>query len=115
MRRSSLDYVRHIADEVSFAIEQTSQLTEDDFMTNGLVQRAVVRSLEIIGEASKQIDPEFREKAAEIDWSGMAKMRDKLIHHYFGVDYEIVWQVVNDELPNLQAVLQKLIQNESGD
>lgn len=113
MHRSSLDYIKHIADEVSFVLEQTKTLSEDDFMANGLVQRAIVRSLEIIGEASKQIDPILREKTPEIDWSGMAKMRDKLIHHYFGVDYEIVWQVVREELPKVQSKLLKMISNES--
>ena len=79
---------------------------------------AVIRGLEVIGEAAKNIPNEIRRKTVTIPWRRMAGMRDKLIHDYFGVDLEIVWAVVKEELPPLQAQLQALLQivdREDGD
>jgi len=73
------------------------------------LQRAYSRSVEIIGEATKQLSKEFTDQHPETDWSLMAGMRDKLIHHYFGVDYAIVWDVVKNELPKLKTQIQELI------
>ncbi|VEN73630.1 hypothetical protein EPICR_20096 [Candidatus Desulfarcum epimagneticum] len=79
---SNLEFVRHIMDEIEFITRERNKITEDEFQRDDLVQRGFVRSLEIIGEAAKKIKPEFRKKYSNIEWSDMAKMRDKLIHHY---------------------------------
>ena len=113
MSRSPLDYCRHILDETAFLIEQRGRMDEADFSNDPVAQRAFVRSLEIIGEASKQVDPELRKKYPEIPWTKMARMRDKVIHHYFGVEYDLVWAVVVQEIPKLDAALRKLVAGES--
>ncbi|HDQ03274.1 MAG TPA: DUF86 domain-containing protein, partial [Deltaproteobacteria bacterium] len=75
---------------------------------------AVVRSLEIIGEAARNIPDELRQQYKDIPWKRMAGMRDKLIHGYFGVDYESVWAVATERIPELKKPLQKMIKEQSG-
>ncbi|KKQ92155.1 MAG: hypothetical protein UT58_C0006G0005 [Microgenomates group bacterium GW2011_GWC1_39_7b] len=91
------EYLKHILDEINYLIVESSDLAEDKFFNNQTLQRAFTRSLEIIGEAVKNLPLEFKEENNEVEWKLMAGMRDRLIHHYFGVDYEIVWDVVKNE------------------
>lgn len=111
MLSSDYDFLRHILDEAMYLKEQSAGINYDTFIRDETLQRAFVRSLEVIGEASKKISKEFKNDHTEIDWRAMAGMRDKLIHDYFGVDYEIVWDVVKTEIPglvnNCQQILQK--------
>ncbi len=71
--------------------------------------RAVVRSIEIIGEASKKIDDEFKSTHNHIEWKKIAGTRDKLIHDYFGIDYDIVWDIIENKIPDLDHFLKQLI------
>lgn len=87
-------------------------MSESEFLQNPTIKRAFVRSLEIIGEATKNIPKDFKLNYAEVDWKNMARMREKLIHHYFGVNYSIVWDVVNNEIPALHEKILKLIEFE---
>jgi len=100
-------------DETAFLIEQSGKLNEADFCNDPVAQRAFVRSFEIIGEASTQVDSELRAKYPDIPWTKMARMRDKVIHHYFGVEYDLVWAVVEQEIPKLDAALKELVLKES--
>jgi len=102
MSKLPIEYIKHICDEINFLIESASAIDEGRFMRDGTLQRAYSRSLEIIGEAAKNIPEDFKKKYSEIDWKSIAGMRDRLIHHYFGVDYEIVWDVVKNEIPALK-------------
>ena len=72
-----------------------------------------MRSLEIIGEAAKKVSPEFKQQHPEIEWRAMAGMRDKLIHDYFGIDYDIVWDVVINKLPSLGRGIKTLLESEA--
>jgi uncharacterized protein with HEPN domain len=72
-----------------------------------------VHSLEIIGEATKNVSMELRQQYSHVDWRAMVGMRDRLIHGYFGIDYDIVWDVVVNKVPALQQEIQQIIQNES--
>ncbi len=113
MSPSSLEYLRHILDETTYLTDHTKGLTKGEFMQDATLKRAFVRSLEIIGEATKNVSMEFRQKHGYIDWRAMAGMRDRLIHGYFGIDYDIVWDVVMNKMPLLQQDIQRIIQNES--
>lgn len=84
------------------------------FMRDETLERASARSLEIIGEAIKQVPEVFRLQHPDIDWKSFAGLRDKLIHHYFGVDYAIVWDIVCNELPQLRKQLTDIVEKENG-
>lgn len=105
MSKSTDELLGHVLDEIRFLDQQCAALTEEQFMYDEVRQRAFARSLEIIGEAIKMIPDEYRSAHPQIDWKSFAGLRDKLIHHYFGVDYALVWDVVIHELPNLKAKL----------
>jgi uncharacterized protein with HEPN domain len=109
MSKQNQEYLKHILDEINFLLENSKGLKREDFLNNEVLKRAFVRSLEIIGEAVKKLPVELREKYRDIDWKAMAATRDKLIHHYFGVDYEIVWDVVAHEIPKLKAQFKKIL------
>lgn len=96
------DYLRHILAEVDYLLANRAGLTFDTFAADQTLQRAFVRSLEIIGEAAKKVPEEFRAEYPDVEWRAMAAMRDRLIHDYFGVDYEIVWDVVQNRIPELR-------------
>ncbi|MCD4813012.1 DUF86 domain-containing protein [bacterium] len=110
MKRDYSDYLRDILD----AIRETQEFTQDSsfklFLSDKKTINAVVRSLEVIGEAAGKIPEEIRQKYPEIPWKRMIGMRNKLMHEYFGVDYTIVWTVVKEELPLLLNEFEKIIQ-----
>lgn len=113
MSLSSLEYLRHILDETIYLVDRAKGLSKDQFMQDETLRRAFVRSLEIIGEAAKKVPPELRQKYSHLDWRAIAGMRDRLIHDYFGIDYDIVWDVVTNKVPILQREIRQIIQNES--
>ncbi len=101
-------YISHILEAISDIKELTYGMREKDFLENKAVRLAVVKSLEIIGEASKNLSEGFREKNPQIPWSDIIKMRDKTVHFYFGINYSIVWEAVRRDLPKLERALLKL-------
>ena len=96
-------------------MDRARGLTKAEFLGDETLKRAFVRSLEIIGEATKQIPDDFRQKYGHIEWRAIAGMRDRLIHDYLGVDYDIVWDVVTTKVPVLQRDVELIIHNESKD
>lgn len=107
MYHSPHDYLHHILDECNFILRTIPEnFSYEDFIDDEARKRAVVRSLEIIGEASKRIPVDFKLKWNNIEWKQMAGMRDRLIHDYFGVDYLIVWDVIRNKIPFLRDSIQ---------
>ena len=111
MYPSRKEFLQHISDECQFIINETSSKSDEDIFLDQVLLRALVRSIEIIGEASKRIDQDFRQLNSHIEWKEMAGMRDKLIHDYFGVDYEIVIDVVRNNIPFLFTEIKLLLEN----
>ncbi len=109
MFRDSKEYLRHIQDECSFIISVSENLSFQDFMQDETLKRAAVRSLEIIGEATKKIPADLKVKWNSIPWKNMAGMRDRLIHDYIGVNYTIVWDVMKNKIPDMNHQISKLL------
>ena len=107
--RSIDDYLRDILESAEKI--QAFCLNEDwvSFQSDDKTQYAVIRALEIIGEASKKIPTEFRDKSDQLNWRGMTGMRDILIHDYFGVDSEVVWKTIQKEIPIIIKELSKIL------
>jgi uncharacterized protein with HEPN domain len=103
------EYLRHILDETNYLIQHTQNLTRDRFEQDETLKRAFVRSIEIIGEATRHIPDGFRQQYPQVEWRAIAGMRDRLIHNYFGVDYDIVWDVITHKIPELQKTIKYIL------
>ena len=113
MLPSTIEFLKHILLEVDFLVRKTECLTYDTFVNDEVLTRAFARSLEIIGEAVKKLPDDLRIKYPFVDWKDIAGMRDVLIHNYFGVDPELVWDVVQNEIPALKYHIGKIVETES--
>lgn len=102
-------FLKHILDEINFLIQNTDHISFDEFKDDELLKRASTRSIEVIGEAVKNISPEFRKKHKDIEWKKIAGMRDKIIHFYFGVNWDVVWDVVKNKVPKLKEQVEKML------
>ena len=109
MSPSGVEYLRHILDEADFISKSIGGRTREAFLADEVLKRAVVRSLEIIGEAAKHVPDSIRSGSPGIEWRAMAGIRDRLIHDYFGVDYDIVWDVAVRKVPELLAEIRSLV------
>jgi uncharacterized protein with HEPN domain len=106
--RSYKLYAKDILDSIEKIEEFIDGIDFDGFHEDDKTSSAVIRKLEIIGEAVKQLPAQIKDNYKGIPWKEMAGMRDKLIHWYFGVDYELVWNVITEEIPRLKSKLKKI-------
>jgi uncharacterized protein with HEPN domain len=103
--RADTEFVSDIREAIKRIVIYVAGTDFDAFVADNKTQDAVIRNLEILGEATKNLSDEFRAAQPDIPWSSMAGTRDRLIHHYFGVNLDIVWQIVTNELPVIAAKL----------
>lgn len=102
-------YLRHILDAIA-RIEEYTQEGKQAFDTTAIIQDGVLRNIEVIGEAVKNLSVELKAEHPSIPWQQIGRMRDKVIHHYFGVDLDLVWEVVNRHIPPLRREVEEMLQ-----
>lgn len=111
-KRTNKDFLLDIREAIRRIEMYTEGMSYRDFLKKLETQDAVLRNLEIIGEAAKNISPDLQNKHKDIQWKEIAGMRDKIIHFYFGVNLDIVWRTSKDKLPLLKKKIEKIIQEE---
>ena len=110
-KRNNLLLLNDILEAIEAIEEYLQGLHEEAFYRDRKTKDAVVRNFEIIGEAAKQVSPEVKMQCPEIEWREIADLRNKIIHEYFGVDYVLLWEIVQLDLPSLKQKIQFLISN----
>ncbi|MCK4905602.1 DUF86 domain-containing protein [bacterium] len=112
MKRDELVYLKHILDAISEIEEYIENVNHEKFLATRIIQNAVIRQFEIIGEATRRLSEELRQKYKVLPWKEMAGMRDKLIHDYFGVDLEAVWDTATKDIRVLKDEIKNILEKE---
>ena len=105
-------FIDHILEEIKFLKKNSMNLELEDLMDDEVLKRAIPRSLEIIGEAAKNLSDNLKNKHPDIEWRKITGLRDKLIHAYFGIDWDIVWDVLKNRLSGMEESLRNLKEKE---
>jgi uncharacterized protein with HEPN domain len=105
------EYLKHIRDEIDFLFRQAEGMSFEQFLADEALKRAFVRSFEIIGEAAKRLPEPIRQQYPHVPWKRIAGTRDVLIHHYYQVDYELLWQTIREKLPVLKDTTHNILQD----
>jgi uncharacterized protein with HEPN domain len=109
MQPSTREYLEHILDEAKFLLDRSRGVDEESFLRDETLKRAFARSVEVMGEAVKQIPDSVRQQYPSVEWRAIAGMRDRLIHAYYGVNYEIVWDAVINKVPLLAENIELIL------
>lgn len=113
MKKDNLIFIKHILASIEDIESFSKGLLKKEFIKNKLKQNAIVRSIEVIGEASKNLPNSFKEKYSDIYWKEIIGTRDKIIHHYFGIDLDIVWDIIKKNLPKLKKQIKEILKKEN--
>ena len=108
MKRQPEIYLEHILESIGLIEGYKEGKTEEDLYSSIPLQDMIMRRLEIIGEAVKNLPDEIRENHPDIPWKKIAGLRDELIHHYFGIDIELIWNIVENDLPQLKKRIKEI-------
>ena len=111
MKKDPIIFLGHILENIEYIENFSTGLSKSGLKSNIEKQYAIVRAVEIIGEAVKNIPLSFREKYSSVEWSKITGTRDKLIHHYFGVDLNLLWDIVQTHLPILKEQITQILKD----
>lgn len=114
MKKESLIFIQHILESIERIESYSKNLTKKNLTKNVKIQDAIIRRIEVIGEATKNISSDFRNKYPVVEWNDIIRTRDKIIHHYFGVDLDIVWDIVKKDPPELKKKIKVILEKEFG-
>lgn len=114
MPRSQLLYLNDIAEAAGNIRSYVGTMTFEEFKNDRMRIDAVVRNFEIVGEATKHLSPDLKARYPNTDWKSIAGFRDTLIHGYFGVDLEILWDIIVNKIPLLQVEIAAIVAHEKG-
>ena len=109
MKRDDTVYLHHILDAIALIDDYAKGMSENQFLSNSMARDAVIRQIEIIGEAARNISEDFREKHSNLPWGKMTGIRNKIIHEYFNINSAIVWDTLQDDLPILKRSIKKIL------
>ena len=109
MKKNYFIFVEHILESIKNIENFMRDVEKDKFLKDKEKQSAVIRQIEIIGEAAKNLPTSFKNKYPQIPWQKIAGARDKLIHHYFGVDLDAVWDILKEDLPHLKSQIEAIL------
>ncbi|MFQ3634055.1 DUF86 domain-containing protein [Roseiflexus sp.] len=112
-KRNWQDFVQDMLESIQKVEDYSGHLTSEEFFVDGKTQDAVIRNLEIIGEAARRIPDEIQQRHADIPWTQVVGLRNRLVHGYFVVDLTIVWEICKHDLPRLRVRLEQLLQEEA--
>jgi len=109
MKKEPRVFLQHIIESIEDIEEYTQKLTKEEFLKKKYLQDATIRRIEIIGEAIKNLPSEFTKKYTFVPWKDISGMRDKVVHHYFGVDLAITWKAIKEDIPVLKENILKIL------
>lgn len=111
MNKEPQVFLKHILESINLIEDNVSGMSQEKFLENTPIQDAVMRRLEIIGEAVKNLPETLKQQTPNVPWQDIADMRNKLIHEYFGVDIKLVWNTIQNDLPSFKEQIQKILKN----
>ena len=106
--KNDLVFIKHLLDGINSIEKFSRNLTKEKLSTDELRQFALIRAIEVLGEAARNISTELKKRYPEVEWKKMIGTRDKLIHHYFGVDNNVIWEIIITYLPILKKQIQSI-------
>jgi len=109
IKKDPLIFIKHMLESIKELEDFSTDLTKEELSKNKLYQNAILRSIEVLGEAAKNIPKDFVSKYPEIRWKDIVGTRDKLIHHYFGIDWNTILGIIENEIPILKRQLKKIL------
>ena len=107
--RGTIELLEDISNSISRILEYTKGINYNKFTKSAIVQDAVIRNFQVLGEAAKKLPANFKSQHPQVPWSKVARFRDKLVHHYSGVNYDIVWEIIEESLPDLGLQIKKIL------
>jgi len=111
-KRDSILFVRDISERIKLIENSTINISKSKFLSDKLIIDATARRLEIIGEATKNIPDSLRNKYPDVSWKKIAGLRDIIVHNYFGIDLDIVWEIIKKDLPILKKQIKKILEKD---